>query len=184
VGAKTAISADLFYQRTLPALIAQMDANRASVKAVLLTGLAKSDAQYPLPRALVDLQQLSDAGSMIGAVGSITESAAIQKEAAEGNLAVTRTAEYKATLLTRQNLVAEIKALTDPQAEALAGKMEPLIQSDANLQKLLSAFDQQALMSNPTQAREALDIAIVEGQGDPETLKNWAAAIEAVKSGK
>lgn len=39
IGAKTAISSDLFYQRALPALIAQMDANRATAKAAILNGL-------------------------------------------------------------------------------------------------------------------------------------------------
>jgi hypothetical protein len=56
-----------------------MDANRATAKAAILNGLSKPDKDYPLVRAFVDLQQLRDAGSMIGAVGSITGDAVAKK---------------------------------------------------------------------------------------------------------
>jgi hypothetical protein len=43
VGAQAAINRDLYYQRTLPALLAQMEANRAKVELTIMNGLAKSD---------------------------------------------------------------------------------------------------------------------------------------------
>jgi len=129
VGAKTAISSDLFYQRTLPALIAQMDANRATAKAAILNGLSRPDTDYPLVRAFVDLQQLSDAGSMIGAVGTITGDAA-KKSAAEASLTFTRTAAYKATFETRKSLSEAIGKLSDSQILKLIQRVDVIIASD------------------------------------------------------
>jgi len=130
VGAKTAISSDLFYQRTLPALIAQMDANRATAKAAILNGLSRPDTDYPLVRAFVDLQQLSDAGSMIGAVGTITGDAAAKKSAAEASLTFTRTAAYKTTFETRKSLSEAIGKLSDSQILKLIQRVDVIIASD------------------------------------------------------
>jgi hypothetical protein len=54
-GAEGAISKELYYQRTLPALITQMEANRTMVKASILKGIKQIDADYPLVQAYVDL---------------------------------------------------------------------------------------------------------------------------------
>jgi hypothetical protein len=180
VGAKTAISADLFYQRTLPALIAQMDASRATAKAAILNGLSRPDSDYPLVRAFVDLQQLSDAGSMIGAVGTITGDAAAKKNAAEASLTFARTADYKATLQTRQSLSDLIGKLSDQQVLKLVQRADAIVASDEKGKAILASFDRATLLSNAGVARTALQVAVVEGGGDPATLQRWNAAISAV----
>ena len=49
VGAQAAISRDLYYQRTLPALLAQISANRDNEKGAIISLLkSKTDADYPL----------------------------------------------------------------------------------------------------------------------------------------
>lgn len=55
VGAKGSVDKELFYQKTLPALIAQMEARRTGALLPIEQGLAKSDAEYSLHKALVDL---------------------------------------------------------------------------------------------------------------------------------
>lgn len=183
IGAKTAISSDLFYQRTLPAIIAQMDANRATAKAAILNGLSRQDSDYPLVRALVDLQQLSDAGSMIGAVGSITENAAGQKSAAEHSLTFARTAEYKATIQFRIYLTDAIGNLSGNQILQLIQKTDGIVATDQKAKAILASFDRAILLTNVEVARTALRASVVHGEGDPVTLQNWAAAISAVTSG-
>ena len=183
VGAKTAISSDLFYQRTLPALIAQMDANRATAKAAILNGLGRPDIDYPLVRAFVDLQQLSDAGSMIGAVGSITGDAAARKSAAEASLTFVRTADFKATFQTRKSLTETIGKLSDPQILSLIQRVDVIVASDERAKAVLASFDHATLVSNVGVARTALQAAVAEGTGDPATLQRWTAAISAVTSG-
>jgi hypothetical protein len=75
VGAQGNVNKDLYYQKTLPALIAQMEANRVKVKQAIFEGLKLPDAQYPLQRAESDLADLNDAGSIPNAISNITQSA-------------------------------------------------------------------------------------------------------------
>ena len=75
VGAKGAVNSDLYFQRTLPALLAQMDANRARAKLPILNGLRQSDSAYPLAIALSDLDALRDAGGIPTAIGGLTQQA-------------------------------------------------------------------------------------------------------------
>lgn len=83
IGAKGAINSDLYFQRTLPALLAQMDANRARAKLPIVTGLRKSNTDYPLAIAFIDLDALRDAGGIPGAIGGLTQQAEVQKADAE-----------------------------------------------------------------------------------------------------
>ena len=58
VGAQGVISKDLYFQRTLPALLAEMDASRARIIYAILTGLGEPVTTYPLAKADVDLDLL------------------------------------------------------------------------------------------------------------------------------
>jgi hypothetical protein len=80
IGANAAINKDLYYQRTLPALIAQMEADRSKVQRVILTGLQKSDSDYSLAAAEIDLDALKKAGSMPAAIAQVTQTASADKE--------------------------------------------------------------------------------------------------------
>jgi hypothetical protein len=82
IGAEGAVNKDLFYQQTVPAIIAQMEANRTVVKLAIFRGLARSDADYSLPRAESDLLDLNDAGSLPNAINNITQKSTDQKNAA------------------------------------------------------------------------------------------------------
>jgi hypothetical protein len=83
IGAKGAINTDLYFQRTLPAMLAQMDASRARAKVPIVTGLRRSNAAYPLAVALIDLDALRDAGGIPTAIAGLTQQAEAGKAAAE-----------------------------------------------------------------------------------------------------
>jgi hypothetical protein len=83
IGAKGAINSDLYFQRTLPALLAQMDANRARAKLPIFLGLRKSNADYPLVIALMDLDALRDTGGIPPAIGGLTQQAEAARASAE-----------------------------------------------------------------------------------------------------
>jgi hypothetical protein len=90
VGARGVISKDIFYQRTLPAILAQMSANRDLVKAAILDNMnKKDDITYPIAAAEMDLQVLQRASGIANAVQNITQTAVARKElaAAEVNAA-------------------------------------------------------------------------------------------------
>jgi hypothetical protein len=86
VGAQAAINKDLYYQRTLPALLSQMEANRDKIKLLILNGLNQPDATYSLFRANLDLDALQRASGIPSAVGDITGQAAENRAVAQQNL--------------------------------------------------------------------------------------------------
>jgi hypothetical protein len=75
VGAQGAINKDLYYQRTLPALLSQMTANRSKIELDIFGGLRQPDADYPLARAQIDLDALGRAGSVPHAIAGLTQQA-------------------------------------------------------------------------------------------------------------
>jgi hypothetical protein len=165
VGAQSSISKDLYFQRTMPALLAQMQANRDRIKVTILNGLARPDAQYPLYRANADLDALQAASSIPSAVGDITQQASAAETKAKAELSrvsyvagvVPASAQERAVKLT--NAVRSLAASTDPSDAAkldrLAAELgasrgknkleernnilkaiDPLTNSDAEMNKL------------------------------------------------
>ncbi len=97
LGAQGAISKDLYYQRTVPALLAEMQANRAKAKLAIFEGLQRSDADYPLIRAEMDLDTLKTAGSVSVAIAGITVQAQITRGIAQDQLDRFRTGRFAET---------------------------------------------------------------------------------------
>ena len=90
IGAQAAISKDIYYQKTIPALLEQMEANRTNAKLTIFKGLTTPDAQYPLTKAYLDLDALKAAGSIPGAIASITQQAGNAKTTAQGEIDIMR----------------------------------------------------------------------------------------------
>jgi hypothetical protein len=86
-GAKLSWDKNLYYEKTMPALLAQMHANRAKQMLVIRTGLEKSVDNYSLPQALSDVDDYYRGGSIPGAIIAITESAGAKTEAAKAQTA-------------------------------------------------------------------------------------------------
>jgi hypothetical protein len=86
IGAQGVIDKDMFYQKTVPALIAQMEANRAKTKLAIFTGLRQADADYPLGRADSDLADLNDAGSIPNAISNVIQQSTDQKNATQNEI--------------------------------------------------------------------------------------------------
>jgi hypothetical protein len=114
VGAKGAISKDIYYQRTLPAILAQMSANRDKVKASIIDSInKKDDSQYPLNLAEIDLQALQRASGIVDAVQSITNSATINKDAAAAQVEAARQGTFSKSI-SSQRIAAWIGYGIDP----------------------------------------------------------------------
>jgi len=71
-GTRTSIDKNLYYQKTITALISQMEAGRKAVKVRVETGLGNPVSEYSLITALSDVDDYYDAGSIPSAVNSIT----------------------------------------------------------------------------------------------------------------
>jgi hypothetical protein len=69
--------AHLYFQKTVPALLAQIEANRTKVKLTILSNLKQyDDNAYSLYQANLDLDQLKEAGGIPLAITGITQQAA------------------------------------------------------------------------------------------------------------
>jgi hypothetical protein len=73
IGAKGIIDKDVFYSKTMPALLAQMEAQRKTQLVRIRTGLKSSADKYPLSEALIDVEEYYKAGSIPSAVQGIIE---------------------------------------------------------------------------------------------------------------
>ncbi len=79
-GAKLSWDKTLYYEKTMPALIAQMEASRTEQLVNIRLGLAQSSTNYPLAQALVDVDNYYKAGTLPGAVIAVNNSAGAQTQ--------------------------------------------------------------------------------------------------------
>ncbi len=83
LGVRASVDKEVYYSKTLPAVVSQMEASRKAVLAKISEGLAKPNADYPLAAALADLQDYYIAGTLNGALTQITKDAGVKSQAAE-----------------------------------------------------------------------------------------------------
>lgn len=107
-GAKTTIDKDFYYEKSIEALVATMNARRKEVLLPILSGLGTSIDQYPFERALTDLHQYYLAGTLNGAIHFINAQAAQSEAKSDKVLAIL----YELPVIT-ETQVAEISQLTD-----------------------------------------------------------------------
>jgi len=94
-GTRTAINKDLYYEKTMPALLALMDADRLKIRAQILRGLTQEVSVYPLGRALSDLEDYYQAGSIPGAIAAVVSTAGQTQASANTALTFVRTEEFE-----------------------------------------------------------------------------------------
>lgn len=82
-GTQAAINKNLFFDRTVPALVVTMDAQRQKVETEILTNKALGVDRYSLEAAIRDLRRYQEAGTLLRAVTKVTETASNSKEQAE-----------------------------------------------------------------------------------------------------
>lgn len=82
LGLRSSVDKNLYFERTLPALLAAMDAERYKVRTAIANHMAQDTAQYPLAAAFVELQEYQQAGSLHAAVAAVTGQASDAREEA------------------------------------------------------------------------------------------------------
>jgi hypothetical protein len=184
LGANTAINKDLYFQKTIPALITQMEANRAKKQLAIFQGVSQPDSKYSLMAAYSDLDAYKNAGSMPNAISSITQDAGNAKQAAENDIITfARTASDVTQLPDKEKIQARFETLTDPQVLALAKAMQPnLANRPPQIQRLAKLLDPRdaRLNGNVTAAKQVLKAWMGEEDMTPANMKQWTDAITAV----
>ena len=83
-GAKGSVDKNLFFNKTMPVILSQMEAKRKTVLVNIRTKMALDESKYPLTEALIDLEDYYSAGTIPGAIISLTaESGEMANEAEE-----------------------------------------------------------------------------------------------------
>jgi hypothetical protein len=81
IGAGTAFNRDTLYQKTLPAIFAQMEANRTGVLVYIRTAQLQDGTKYPLSTALSDLSAYERASTLEEAIQVLTTTATNKAQA-------------------------------------------------------------------------------------------------------
>jgi hypothetical protein len=105
IGSKSVISTDIFYQKTLPSLIAQMRASRQQALLKIETGLANPVAKYSIDAALLDVNAYYVAGTLPSAISQITSQAGAALNTATSKIDALRTTKYQPLTTTAQKIV-------------------------------------------------------------------------------
>ncbi len=184
VGAQGLINKELYFQKTLPALVAQMDASRDRVIASILTGLGRPDADYSLVHANMDLAKLKDAGSIEGAIATINEEANTAKAKAEDAITTARDATYVMTQVQRHSVQQQLKKLSGPDVVRLANRLlaefrqrPEAVRRDA--QVYLPTPGPTFAENQTTRARQFLAFWIEAEVMSPDRLDYWTKALQA-----
>lgn len=187
-GAGTAINKNLYYERTMPALMALMEAEREAIRADMIYGLQQDAETYSLGQALMDLEKYYRAGSIPGAIAAVTETAGAQKRQAEVLLSSRVQAGF--TDPAAQRRVEELLNLVDALPAGAAGDLlaNPPAPLDASVAAavqgrlggtpLSAASPKLAGLGNDADARAILKFVLVLLRDRSESnLGIWKAAI-------
>lgn len=85
-GGKITIDKHFYFDKSIPALVSTMNAQRKQILVEILKGRAKNITDYPLTRALDDLSSYEQAGTLIGAIGILQADAAVKEKAADAKI--------------------------------------------------------------------------------------------------
>lgn len=113
-GTKTSIDKNVYFDRTLPAMLSQMDALRAEARAQLYAGALLPADRYSLSQADGDLNEYRQAGTVPRAIAAVTNQAG-QAQAAAGKVIRDRlpTEEAIRSMLQQKGFSVQKTAVTD-----------------------------------------------------------------------
>ncbi|GMV30126.1 MAG: hypothetical protein AMXMBFR59_22510 [Rhodanobacteraceae bacterium] len=106
-GGAAVVDQTLYYEQTVIALVAAMDANRAAVRVNILKGMNQDLANYAPDDAYADLQTYERAGTLLAAIGYIQATAKQAKDAADEdirNIVALTPAQYDAKVCNTRSL--------------------------------------------------------------------------------
>lgn len=82
-GTKASFDKNAFYDSTVVALVSQMNASRKEILARIYSGLELNHKKYSLMKALIDVEDYFQAGTILGALNAVSESSGEQKAKAD-----------------------------------------------------------------------------------------------------
>lgn len=178
-GIKGSVDKNLFYEKTMPALLVEMDGQRLQVLARIRQGQKESVTDYPLLEALADVDSYFDAGTIYGAIDGVLKSAGDKKNEAESVILGVKGKSYfeKEAQDRVSNLVEKISALDDAKAIAL-DSAPPVASAEAD--KVIALRDPTGQRKKDGKvAKEMLKMRVVFSERASKELDAWEAAVKA-----
>lgn len=120
-GSKSSYDKNVLYEKTISALLAQMEAGRKEIAARIFQNWSQSVDDYPLWVARRELAAYELAGSIPGAIISTASDASEKEKKANAIMMekVTKAAVTKEMFASRASIIASIKSLSGSAAKAL-----------------------------------------------------------------
>lgn len=165
-GAKTTVEKNFYYERSVDALVATMNAKRKDVLARILGSLDDSLEGYPFEQAVSDMHEYYLAGTLSGALNFITSKAGEQEQKADQKLEVVR----DLALLPK-----DIRAVKGRLTDSLAATDLSLERANVALGKLGVAQDK--LPTDLSVAKDVLQ-ARIRAARDPAAIETVRKAFE------
>lgn len=110
-GSKVVVDKHYYYEKTMPALIAAMNAQRKQVLVSIIQGVGRPIELYSVEQAIVDLDTYYHAGTLIGAVNAIQATASSQEKASDETIeGITRA---RVTALISSQARTQVKSIGD-----------------------------------------------------------------------
>lgn len=132
-GSKATIEKNFYFEETIPALVAAMNAQRKKVLARILEGMAQKDIKdYPFEQAVTDLHSYYFAGTFIGAIHVIQTDAGVKEQKEDGKIV-----EAKKNLRKLRPLTEEQKKLKKALSVAIGNLIADDIENVNKALKLL-----------------------------------------------
>jgi len=145
-GGKVTLDRDFFYEKTVPALVASMNAQRAQARIPIIRGLQQDIDSYPFHTAVVDVQSYYEAGTFVGALAAIQADSGAKETTSKNEIKsiVDLGTDY---YVNAKKLIAAIKALKKPDWEKAWKAFAPIVK------------EWEAVQKPPSQVAPASDLA-------------------------
>jgi hypothetical protein len=126
-GSKTILDKNFYHEKTVPALVATMNAERKAAIIPILKGMRQSITEYPLGQAIVDLQDYYFAGTLFGAIQAIQTEAGAKEQREQQRIEILQPVT-RAQVADKQKLTVAIGKLQEadlPKAQKAAVLLDP-----------------------------------------------------------
>lgn len=187
IGAKGAFDKNAFFEKSMPYILDRMRAERKRVLAIIRAGLAKVNInEYDLDRALDDVNEYFQVGSIKGALFAISQDAGVVAKEADRKIEIamkSRPAENVSPERQKRvdSLIDKINALSD-RSKIFSLISAPPVPDDADLERVIQSRDSKNLrLTDPNVAKEMIRVRLIYSQREDSQLNAWEAAIIGAK---
>ncbi len=181
-GTRGSINRELYFEKTIPAIEASMQANRLRIKTQIATHLINDDvARYPLQQALADLNDYQLAASLNAAIQEITTRSGIAADQAQQRYE--NAVESCAPTAEVSPLWGQLNDIIMPLADAANGAPPAAGSDRAKKLKRLAAIHEivtgNAAVQATTQAEAEAQVLAIVGAASKFCTKDSASALLA-----